>query len=140
MKLNGQWFFTLMDITFSLYFPPKVSARGLLGRQPKILQEKFLKRCDTARSDDTFTLLMLSISRTTDAQCSLFSLKYRSFGLGQTNWADKFWGMWGIFGRTISIYFSTVSPLSMFFHYSTTISTKNKLLYPHAKQLFGIRI
>ena len=25
-------------------------------------------------------------------------LKSRSFGLGQTNWADKFWGIWGILG------------------------------------------
>jgi hypothetical protein len=31
-------------------------------------------------------------------QCSLFSLQSRNFGLGQTNWADKFWGIWGIFG------------------------------------------
>jgi hypothetical protein len=27
-----------------------------------------------------------------------FSLKSRTFGLGQTNWADKFWGIWGLFG------------------------------------------
>ena len=50
-------------------------------------------------------------SRTTVAQWSLFSLK---FVLGQTNWADKFWGTFGIFGWTISTYFGTVSPLSMF--------------------------
>ena len=43
-----------------------------------------------------------------------FSLKSRTFGLGQTNWADKFWGIWGIFGQTISTHFGTVSPLSMF--------------------------
>ena len=28
--------------------------------------------------------------------------------------ADKFWGIWGIFGGTISTHFDTVSPLSMF--------------------------
>ena len=33
-------------------------------------------------------------ARTTDAQWSLFSMKSRTFGLGQTNWADKFWGIW----------------------------------------------
>ena len=38
-----------------------------------------------------------------------------TFGLGQTIWADKFWGIWGIFGRFISTHFGTVSPLSMFF-------------------------
>jgi hypothetical protein len=32
----------------------------------------------------------------------LFSLKSRFFVLGQTNWADKFWGIWGIFDQTIS--------------------------------------
>ena len=29
-------------------------------------------------------------------------------------WADKFWGIWGIFGQTISTHFGTVSPLSIF--------------------------
>ena len=29
-------------------------------------------------------------------------------------WADKFWGIWGIFSQTITTHFSTVSPLSMF--------------------------
>jgi hypothetical protein len=29
-------------------------------------------------------------------------------------WADKFWGIWDIFGQTISTHFGTVSPLSMF--------------------------
>ena len=53
-------------------------------------------------------------TRTTDAQWSLFSSKSQTFGLGQTIWADKFWGIWGIFGRFISTHFGTVSPLSMF--------------------------
>ena len=41
-------------------------------------------------------------------------------------WADKFWGIWGIFGQTISTHFDTVSPLSLVhvFHYSTNISTE----------------
>ena len=29
-------------------------------------------------------------------------------------WADKFWGIWGIFKQFISTHFGTVSPLSMF--------------------------
>jgi hypothetical protein len=29
-------------------------------------------------------------------------------------WADKFWGIWGIFGQTIYTHFGTVSSLSMF--------------------------
>jgi hypothetical protein len=49
-----------------------------------------------------------------DAQGSLFSTKFQTFGLGQTIWADKFWGVWGIFGRFINTYFGTMSPVSMF--------------------------
>jgi hypothetical protein len=45
---------------------------------------------------------------------AFFLLKSRTFRLGQTNWADKFWGNWGIFGQTISTHFDTVNPLSMF--------------------------
>jgi hypothetical protein len=41
-------------------------------------------------------------------------LKSRTFGLELTNWADKFWGIWGIFDQFISTHFGTVSPLSMF--------------------------
>ena len=44
----------------------------------------------------------------------LFSSKSQTFGLGQTNWADKFWGIWDVFGRFISTHVGTVSPLSMF--------------------------
>ena len=70
-----------------------------------------------------------SISWTTEAQWSLFTLKSRTFGLGKTNWADKFWSIWGFFGRTISthfgIYFWYSKSLVHVFHYSTIISTKN---------------
>ena len=48
--------------------------------------------------------------RTTDAQWSLFSSKYQTFGLGQKIWADKFWDIWGTFGWFISNHFGTVSP------------------------------
>ena len=69
--------------------------------------------------EDTGKNLMIfaaPILHTTDYGCQmkLFSLKSRTYGLGQTNWADKFWGIWGIFGQTISTHFGTVSPLSMF--------------------------
>jgi hypothetical protein len=54
-----------------------------------------------------------------------FFIETRTFGLGQTNWADKFWGIWGIFSQTSSTHFGTVSPLFFVFHYSNIISTKN---------------
>ena len=36
-------------------------------------------------------------ARTTDAQWSLFSSKSKTFGLGHTIWANKFWGIKGYF-------------------------------------------
>ena len=81
-----------------------------------------------------------STAWTTDAQWSLFSLKFRIFGLGQINWADKFWGIRGIFAQTISIHFGTVSLLSMFSIIQPLFLQKTKPLYPHRKYLFGIGI
>ena len=79
-------------------------------------------------------------SRTTDTQCSLFSLKSQTFGLGQTNWADNLWGISGIFGQTIRTHFGIVSPLSMFSIIQPLFLQKTKPLYPHPKYLFGIGI
>ena len=39
--------------------------------------------------------------QTTDVWWSLFSMISQTFGLGQTNWAHKSCGIWGIFNRTI---------------------------------------
>jgi hypothetical protein len=69
-----------------------------------------------------------------------FSLKSQTFGLGQTNWQDKFWGIWGIFGQFISTHFGTVSPLSMFSINQSLFLQKTKPLHPHPKYLFGIGI
>jgi len=59
---------------------------------------------------------------------AFFSLKSRTFGLGQAIWADKFWGIWGIFDRFISTHFGTVSPLSMFSIIQPLFLQKTKLL------------
>ena len=48
-------------------------------------------------------------AQTMDAQLSLFSFKSRTFGLGQTNWTDEFWGIWDIFGQIISTHFGMFS-------------------------------
>ena len=45
---------------------------------------------------------------------SVFFRKSQTFGLGQTNWAKKFGGIWGTLGQTISPPFGTVCSLSMF--------------------------
>ena len=47
----------------------------------------------------TLTWFYGSDPRTKDTQWSLFSLKSRTFELGQTNWADKSWGIWCIYGH-----------------------------------------
>ena len=70
-----------------------------------------------------------------------FSLKSQTFGLGQTTWADKFWGIWGIFGQTISTHFGTVSPLSMFSINQPLFLQKTKPLNPNPKYLgLGLNI
>jgi hypothetical protein len=57
------------------------------------------------------------ISRTMDAQWSLFSFKFRTFGLGQTNWADKL----GIFSAKLSapilVQWGPCPCFSLFNHY-----------------------
>ena len=45
---------------------------------------------------------------------AFFSSKSQTFGFEQTNWANKFWAIWGIFSQFISTHFGTVSPLSIF--------------------------
>ena len=60
-----------------------------------------------------------------------------TFGLRQTNWADKFCGIWGIFGRTISAHFGTVSPLSMFFSlFNNHYFYKRLSLYIHIPNVY----
>jgi hypothetical protein len=55
-------------------------------------------------------------------------------------WADKFWGIWSIFGRYISTHFGTVSPLSMFSINQPLFLQKNMPLSLNHKHLFGIGI
>ena len=83
-------------------------------------------------------------TRTMDTQWSLFSLKSRIFGLEQTNWADKFWGIWGIFGQIISTHFDKVSPLPMisiiqplFLHKKLSISIHIPNIYLGLSFVFG---
>jgi hypothetical protein len=61
-------------------------------------------------------------------------------GLGRQIQADKFWGIWGIFGQTISTHFGTVSSFSVFSIIQPLFPQKTEPLYPHLKYLFGIGI
>ena len=70
-----------------------------------------------------------------------FFIEIQNFWAWADKLADKFWGIWSIFGQNISTHFGKVSSLSIIFRYSTIIPTKKtKLLYPHTKYLFGIVI
>ena len=88
-------------------------------KNPKEFPKNF-QRIPSKNSKKKFTLKVLIIPAILNSRLEfeipfeLVSLKSRPFGLGQTNWTDKFWDIWGIFGRTISTHFGTVSPLSLF--------------------------
>ena len=64
---------------------------------------------------------------------AIFSSKSQTFGLGQTISANKFLGLWGIFGQFISTHFGTVSPLNMFSNNQPLILQKTKPLYPYLR-------
>ena len=83
-----------------------------------------------------------SSHRSTDHGRSMkpFFIEIPNFEIGQTNWADKFLGILGIFGGTIITHFVRVSPLSMFSIIQPLFLQKPKPLYPHPKYLFGIEI
>ena len=66
----------------------------------------------------------------------VFIQKSQTFGFGQTNWAENFWGIWG----TISTYFGTVGSLSMFSINQPLFLQKTKPLYQYPKYLFGVGI
>ena len=53
----------------------------------------------------------------------------------QNFWADKFWGIWGIFCQTIRTHFDTVSPLSMFPLFNHYFY-KNLSLYIHIPNVY----
>ena len=65
-----------------------------------------------------------------------FLSKALTFGLGQTIWDDKLWGIWDIFGRFISTHFGTVSPLFMYSINQPLFLQKTTPLYPNPKYLF----
>jgi hypothetical protein len=69
-----------------------------------------------------------------------FFIESQTFGLGQTIWADKCWGIWGIFSQFISTHFGSVSTMSLFSINQPFSLQKTKSLYPNPKYLFGIGI
>ena len=90
-------------------------------------------------------ICLKKIEWTDERLSSLFSLTITSTDYGRAMkpffikipnfwaWADKFWGIWGIFGRFISTQFGTVSSLSMFSIDQPLFLQKTKPLYPNPK-------
>jgi hypothetical protein len=67
-------------------------------------------------------------------------LKTVSGDMKTANWADKLWGIWGIFRPNYQHHFGTVSPLSIFSIIQPLFLQKTKPLDPHPKYLFGIGV
>ena len=67
-----------------------------------------------------------------------FFIKIPNCWLEQTNWVDKYSGIWGIFGQTISTHFGTVSPLSIFSIVQTLFLQKIKPFFNDIPNLWGI--
>ena len=82
--------------------------------------------------------LSINYPRTMDAQWSLFSLKFLTFGLGQTNSAAKFWGVFQ--PNYQHPFWYCESLVHIFYNIQPLFLQKTKPLYPHSKYLFGIGI
>ena len=67
-----------------------------------------------------------------------FLIKIPNFWAWINNLVDKFCGIWGIFGQTISTYFDTVCHLSMFSIIQPLFLQKIRSLYPNPIYLLRI--
>ena len=73
----------------------------------------------------------------------VFFSKISNFWAWQTNWAEKYcgiWGIWGIFGQFIRTHFGTMGVLSMFCINQPLFVQKTKPLHPIHQKIFGIGI
>ena len=123
LRCSRRLLITFVSLTMTLFREKMVISTRCMWFHVQ-LDQKILKRTPTF-----IQITCLVHCMTTDAQWSLFSLKYRTFGLEQTNWADKFWGIWGLLGGTINTFFLYSESFIHVFHYSTIISTKKLSLY-----------
>ena len=94
-----------------LKFPMTLRYHQILASLPLIHETKKFKPLykHECRHECYFSLSLSSLvfrsefryiaTRTTDAQWSLFHLNPELLWLRLTNWADRFWDIWGIFGR-----------------------------------------
>jgi hypothetical protein len=80
------------------------------------LQDDLAQCCQLFFHEIIYKTILTAVrnARTTDTQRESFFRKSQIFWLGLINWAEKFWGIWGIFGQFISTHLGTVDSLSMF--------------------------
>ena len=97
---------------------------------------KFGAKQSDGKQEENLAIFWLDISTDYGRPMKPFFIEIPHFWA----WADKFWGIWGIFERFISTHFGTVSPLSMFSINQPIFLQKNKPLYPNPKYVFGIEI
>ena len=69
-----------------------------------------------------------------------FLWKSQTFGLGQTNWDEIFWCIWGIFSQFISTNFVTVGSLSMFSISQPSFQQKLSLYTQIPTIFLGVRV
>ena len=100
MFLISQLFFRIWIPIVPMYYIWKTSRNKL-----KKLIWKLFWRFTVKKMLREFKVFSLKFQRflkprTTDTQRELFFKNY-TFGLGQKNWAEILWGIWGISGQTI---------------------------------------
>ena len=89
-----------------------------------------LELCDLGETQ--VNVHFFAMPRITDTQRAFFQKSW-TFGLGQTFWAETFWGVCDIFGQTLSTRFGTVSSLSMFSINQPLFLQKNYAVIPKSQ-------
>ena len=102
-----------------------------LGRKDILVVRKFIK--NSLNNSNVNTLYNTKHGLRTPRE-SFFFQKSRTFGLGQTFWAEIFWGIWGIFGQTIKTILALWVPCSWenvlgCFSYKKTLVLRPKTYY-----------
>ena len=91
------------------------------------IREKYSSMLREEKEMNYTEISVSHVARTTDAQWSIFSLKSRTFGLEQTNWADKFWSIWEFSAKLSAPILLQWVPLSMFFIIEYTLDLRKIL-------------
>ena len=119
-RLTGMRYHWECTINWRILWRCNIEVTSLLGF-PETWEHwtecTYANSCCLVNSIMEFHLKMVLVTkhrlRTPNAMKPFF-IEIQNFWVGQTDWADKFWGIWGIFGQTISTHFCTVNLLFIF--------------------------